>query len=140
MSLSDNKITAAMIAAYGVQSQPNKLTGSALQNKQAFDKLVEKVVAEKLNGLIDALAAPGAAGELGVGALSGLDASTVQEAFEAILLAMQDMTQGSVADGSITAAKLAGDIRPIHVGIKMGTAEPTTALIGPGEIYLRYEA
>ena len=148
MSLSDNKITAAMIAAYGVQSQPNKLTGSALQNKQAFDKLVEKVVAEKLNGLIDALAAPGAAGELGVGALSGLDASTVQEAFEAILLAMQDMTQGSVSDGSITAAKLAAGsvvpeklagILPGHVGFSWGTAVPTAATLGEGEVYLKLE-
>ena len=53
MAFTARKITDGDIATYGVQSQPNKLTGSAADNKKGFDKLIEQVVQEKLNGLID---------------------------------------------------------------------------------------
>ena len=66
MSFSDQKITAADIASHGVQSQPDKLLGTAAQNKAAFDALITEVVKEKLNGLIDALLSASAAGEIGV--------------------------------------------------------------------------
>ena len=107
MALIDSKITDAEIAAAGVQSQPNKLTGTAAQNKAVFDALVKNLVKGKLNDLIDALTGAGAAGQIGVDTISGLTVSTVQEALQAIVEAMADITQGSVADGSISTAKLA---------------------------------
>lgn len=56
MGLSDYKITAADIAANGVQSLPGKtLTGTASENKAVFDKLIDDIVRARLNGLIDAL-------------------------------------------------------------------------------------
>ena len=148
MSLADNKITSAEVAAYGVQSQPNKLTGSAQQNKQAFDRLIDEIVRVKFNALIDQLLAVTAARELGV-SVPGLEASTVQDAFAAILAAMQHITHQGVApgsithtelaDGAVTAAKLGTDIRPEHVGIRYGTETPTAATLGEGEIYLKIE-
>ena len=45
-----------------------------------------------------------------------------------------DMLQGGV----VTSAKLGSDIMPSNVGIKMGTATPTTSTISPGQIYLKY--
>jgi len=48
------------------------------------------------------------------------------------------ITTGKVVDGNITAAKLASDILPANVGIKMGTATPTTSDISAGQIYLKY--
>ena len=45
-----------------------------------------------------------------------------------------------VADGEVTAAKLGSDILPANVGIKFGTAVPTTSDITPGQIYLKYES
>jgi len=150
MAFTDQKITRAEIASSGLQSQPNKLTGSAQQNKQAFDNLIEAVVMVKFNALIDELRAITAAGQIGVEAVDGFDAQTVktvQDALEAILSAMQDMTQGSVADGSITAPKLApgavtgpklSGVLPANVGIKYGTATPTAATLSEGEIYLKY--
>ena len=116
MSIQDQKITEAAIAASGVQSQPDKLTGTAAQNKKVFDNLVTAVVRERFNALIDELTGEDAAGQIGVAAVSGLSASTVQEAFEALVGAMQDITQGSVADGSITLAKLAAEVTAIALG------------------------
>ncbi len=107
MAITDYKISDAEIAAAGVQSQPNKLTGTAQQNKAVFDALVKNLVKGKLNSLIDALTGAGAAAQLGVDTVTGITADTVQEALEAIVESMQDITQGSVADGSISTAKLA---------------------------------
>ena len=39
MSIQEQKITEAAIAANGVQSRPDKLTGTAAQNKKVFDAL-----------------------------------------------------------------------------------------------------
>lgn len=148
MSFTNQKITDAEIAANGVQSQPNKLTGSALENKKVFDKLVAEAVKVKFNALIDELLAQTAAGQIGV-SVTGLTATTVGAALLELLTAMQDITQGSVADGSITHAKLSSSppavqndnlsgILPEYVGIKMGTTIPTTSDIGEGEIWLKY--
>ena len=148
MSFSAQKITDQEIAANGVQSQPNKLTGSALENKKVFDKLIDDIVQAKLNGLIDELTAQTAAAQIGA-SVSGMTATNVGAALLELLEAMQDITQGSVADGSITHAKLSADppavqndnlsgILPAYVGIKMGTTVPTTSDISAGEIYLKY--
>ena len=40
MSIQEQKITQEAIAANGVQSQADKLTGTAAQNKKVFDALV----------------------------------------------------------------------------------------------------
>ena len=55
MALTDYKITDGDITQNGVQSQADKLSGTATQNKRVFDKLITDVVKVKLNGLIDAL-------------------------------------------------------------------------------------
>ena len=44
MSIQEQKITEAAVAESGVQSQPDKLTGTAAQNKKVFDALVTAVV------------------------------------------------------------------------------------------------
>jgi len=107
MSFTDKKITEGDIASQGVQSRPNKLTGTAAENKRAFDNLVTAVVREKFNAFLDELMSAGAAAQIGVDTVPGITAATLQEALEAIMLSMQSITQGSVADGSITSAKLA---------------------------------
>lgn len=145
MSFAGQKITDSDISTYGVQSQPNKLTGSALQNKQAFDKLIAEVVKAKFNALIDELTALTAAEQIGVD-VQGLTSTNVEAAIAELLEAMQDITQGSVAPGSVGETQLAatlaiGDrltgVLPANVGIKYGTSVPTTATIANGEIYLK---
>ncbi|MBQ9392397.1 MAG: hypothetical protein IJU18_00200 [Oscillospiraceae bacterium] len=131
MSFNNQKITSAEIAAAGVQSRPNKLTGTAAQNKAAFDALVETVVMPHFNSLIDELQSAAAAWQIGVDTVSGISAATVQEALEAIVQAMQDITQGSVADGSITTAKLA---ESSVTAAKIAALAITTALIADGAV------
>lgn len=57
MALTDYKIGAEDISANGVAAAPDKLTGTAAENKALFDRLIRNIVAEKMNGLIDAVVA-----------------------------------------------------------------------------------
>lgn len=116
MSIQNQKITEAAIAANGVQSQPDKLTGTAAQNKKVFDALVTAVVREKFNALLDELTGAAAAAQLGITTIPGFSADNIQTALEQIVKAMQDVTQGSVTDGSITLAKLAAEVTAIALG------------------------
>ena len=116
MSIQEQKITEAAIAANGVQSRPDKLTGTAAQNKKVFDALVTAVVREKFNALLDELTGTTAAAQLGITTIPGFSAGNVQTALEQIVQAMQDVTQGSVTDGSITLAKLAAEVTAIALG------------------------
>lgn len=116
MSIQEQKITEAAIAANGVQSRPDKLTGTAAQNKKVFDALVTAVVREKFNALIDELTGTAAAAQLGITTIPGFSAGNVQTALEQIVQAMQDVTQGSVTDGSITLAKLAAEVTAVALG------------------------
>ena len=116
MSIQEQKITEAAIAANGVQSRPDKLTGTAAQNKKVFDALVTAVVREKFNALIDELTGTTAAAQLGITTIPGFSAGDVQTALEQIVQAMQDVTQGSVTNGSITLAKLAAEVTAVALG------------------------
>ena len=57
-----------------------------------------------------------AAASLGIATISGFSADNIQTALEEIISAMQGITQGSVADGSITLAKLAAEVTAIALG------------------------
>lgn len=116
MSIQEQKITQEAIAANGVQSQADKLTGTAAQNKKVFDALVTAVVQEKFNALLDELTGSGCAAQLGVATIPGFSASDIQTALEQLAQAMQDVTQGSVSDGSITLAKLAAEVTAVALG------------------------
>lgn len=116
MSIQEQKITEAAVAESGVQSQPDKLTGTAAQNKKVFDNLVTAVVREKFNALLDELTGAAAAAQLGITTIPGFSADNIQTALEQIVQAMQDVTQGSVTDGSITLLKLAAEVTAVALG------------------------
>lgn len=116
MSIQEQKITEEAIAESGVQSQPDKLTGTAAQNKKVFDNLVTAVVRNRFNALLDELTGAAAAGQLGITTIPGFSADNIQTALEQIVQAMQDVTQGSVTDGSITLAKLAAEVTAVALG------------------------
>lgn len=125
MSIQEQKITQEAIAANGVQSQADKLTGTAAQNKKVFDALVTAVVREKFNALLDELTGSGCAAQLGISTITGLPAETVQAALEQIMDTMQNISQGAVPNSSITLAKLAADVLAILNGKQPLTADLT---------------
>ncbi len=53
MALNEFKISAEDISKNGVVAAPDKLTGTAKENKKLFDRLIREMVAGKINGLID---------------------------------------------------------------------------------------
>lgn len=116
MSIQDQKITEAAVAANGVQSQPDKLTGTAAQNKKVFDNLVTAVVKERFNALLDELTGTEAAAQLGIATIPGFSAESIQGALEEIITVMQGISQGSVANGSVTLAKLAAEVTAAALG------------------------
>lgn len=108
MALSELKQTEAELKKYGVQSAPDKLTGSAAENKMIFDRLFQNVGMSKFNLLLDYLLDGTAASEMGINYIPELtDAETVQAALEALVQAMKDVSAGAVAEGSITTSKMA---------------------------------
>ena len=131
MSFSQQKITDAEIAAAGVQSQPNKLAGTAQQNKSVFDALVQYLVKIKFNTLIDELLGANAAAQIGVDTITGLDVSNVQEALEAIVQELIGITQGAVANGSIDESKLSA---AAVTAVKLADGAVTTSKLAEGSV------
>lgn len=99
MALSDYKITDNAVSTKGVVAAPDKLTGTANQNKMIFDRLIREAVKGLYNGLIDALAGAEGAAEIGLD-VEGLDAETVAGGMAE--LAAELSTKAEAAD--VTAA------------------------------------
>lgn len=93
----DKKITDAQLSASGVVSAPDKLTGTAAENKAVFDRLVREAVATNMNGLIDDLAASTGAANIGAN-LSGAAGETIQDA----LSSLQDTKVDKVAGKALS--------------------------------------
>lgn len=102
MALSDYKITDNDISAKGVVSAPDKLTGTAQQNKAVFDRLIREVVKGCLNDVIDALNSEDGATEVGFTNITGLTAANVQSAVSALKIIVD-----SKASQAYTEAELA---------------------------------
>ena len=93
----DKKITDAQLSASGVVSAPDKLTGTAAENKAVFDRLVREAVAANMNGLIDDLAASTGAANIGAD-FSGAAGETIQDA----LSSLQDTKVDKVAGKALS--------------------------------------
>lgn len=83
MSIKDLTITDQNVQSTYVQSQPDRLTGTAQQNKAVFDAFPQ-LIRQRFNALLEALAGAGAAGEIPVGPIEGVTAENVQQALAAI--------------------------------------------------------
>lgn len=83
MRIKDLTITDQNVQSVHVQSQPDRLTGTAQQNKAVFDAL-PKLIIQRFNLLLEALAGTGGAGEIPVGPIEGVTAENVQQALAAI--------------------------------------------------------
>lgn len=95
MSLTDYKLNDADIASKGVVSAPDRMLGTAQQNKMVFDRLIREAVKGLYNGLIDALAGAGGAGEIGVEQLQDVAGDNVQAALEALSERVAEKADGA---------------------------------------------
>lgn len=103
-------------------NQPSNQGMNAEQLKESFDGGAENLVAA-LNRLIDALNNPTAAENLGFNRTTGVPEANVQAAIENVQSQLQGISQGAVADGSITTDKLDDDA---VTTIKIGDSAVTT--------------
>lgn len=84
MSLTDYKITDEAIAQNGVCGAPDKLTGTAAQNKAVFDRLVRESVKGVFNSVVDTLAGTGGAAAVGTAPITGVTGGDVQTALASL--------------------------------------------------------
>jgi len=100
MAFSDHKITSGDVAAYGVIAAPDKLTGSAAENKRVFDRLIREAVAELFNGLIDELEGASGAAGVGASAIDGVTGGDVQT----VLGSLKTLLDAKSASADVNAA------------------------------------
>ena len=96
MSLSDYKITDDAIAQNGVVAAPDKLTGTAAQNKAVFDRLIRESVKSLFNSVIDTLEGVGGASAVGTAPITGVTGEDVQTALGSLKLLLD--TKSAAAD------------------------------------------
>ena len=126
-----NKITNKEIEEKQVASLPDRMTGTAAENKAAFDALVKALIA-KYNELIDTLQGQGGAASIGSAPFAGVDdAATVRDQLMKLQANIADAVAGSIPDASITAAKLADNAVS---AAKIADGAVTGAKIADGEI------
>lgn len=100
-----------------LDDRPNDTGGlTAAELKAKFDADAGALKDYVNDVLIPFLEGASAAASLGITTIPGFSADNIQTALEQIVQAMQDVTQGSVADGSITLAKLAAEVTAIALG------------------------
>lgn len=95
MSLTDYKLNDTDIASKGVTSAPDRLLGTAQQNKMVFDRLIREAVKGLYNGLIDTLAGAGGAGEIGIEQIQGIFGDNVQAALEELAASVAEKADGA---------------------------------------------
>ena len=100
-----------------LDDRPNDTGGlTAAELKAKFDADAGTLKDYVNDVLIPFLEGTSAAESLGIATISGFSAGNIQTALEQIIGAMQEITQGSVADGSITLAKLAAEVTAVALG------------------------
>ena len=100
-----------------LDDRPNDTGGlTAAELKAKFDADAGALKYYVNDVLIPFLEGTSAAASIGIATISGFSAGNIQTALEQIIGAMQEITQGSVADGSITLAKLAAEVTAIALG------------------------
>lgn len=113
MALSERKITGEAISIHGVVSAPDRMTGTAAENKKVFDRLVREVVSQQINGLIDELTSvekgDSGAGDIGVTGIAGVNGTNVQAVLEELKRLFDELerVETELVDRSETAAESA---------------------------------
>jgi hypothetical protein len=125
------KITNKEIEEKQVASLPDRMTGTAAENKAAFDALTKALI-EKYNELIDTLQGQGGAAAIGSAPFAGVgSAATVREQLIKLQDNVSEAVSGGIADGSLSSEKFRDSA---VTTAKIADGAVTTAKLGDGEI------
>lgn len=111
------RVTSDLGTISTLDDRPNDTGGlTAAELKAKFDEDSGKLKTYLNDVLLPFLEGTAAAASLGIGTIPGFSADNIQTALEEIVTAMQEITLGSVADRSITLAKLAAEVTAAALG------------------------
>lgn len=111
------RVTSDLGTISTLDDRPNDTGGlTAAELKAKFDEDSGKLKTYLNDVLLPFLEGTAAAASLGIETIPGFSADNIQTALEEIVTAMQEITLGSVADRSITLAKLAADVTAAALG------------------------
>lgn len=101
------KLTADLGHVSDLPNRPNDGGYTAAQLKAVFDEAAGEIQTFLNGTLIEELEGTDAAGNIGIDAIEGMEAATVQAALAELKEAVDDATVGTLPDGSVTTGKLA---------------------------------
>lgn len=101
MALSNRKITSNDINTKGVIAAPDKLAGTANENKAVFDRLIREVVASVVNNIVDDLTAAGGASEIGFTPIQGIASENIQAAITSLKAIADTKAESGNVDASL---------------------------------------
>ena len=95
--LTDKRVTEAQLNENGVCAAPDRLTGTAAENKAVFDRLIRQIVASCVNPVIDELASALGAAAVGA-AVESMAGDNVQALLSALKTLVDDRYTKAEAD------------------------------------------
>lgn len=95
--LTDKRVTEAQLNENGVCAAPDRLTGTAAENKAVFDRLIRQIVASCVNPVIDELASALGAAAVGA-AVESMAGDNVQTLLSALKTLVDDRYTKAEAD------------------------------------------
>lgn len=127
------RMTTDLDVVQKLDNEPNDVGGlSAEELKAKFDEAPNAVKTWINNTLLPFLESTAAAKNFGIETLDGLDTpENVQQALQAIVTEMQNITAGAVADGSINSDKLASSA---VIAAKIANSAVTAAKLATGAV------
>ncbi len=106
MSIKDQKITSKQLEGLGISSAPDRLTGTAAENKALFDRLVKEAVAPSVNGIVEVLS--GTEGAVNIGTeVEGLNGTNVG----AVLTELKTLCDKSVVKVQLSGTNLIATLK-----------------------------
>lgn len=117
-----DRITPDEISQNGVVSAPDRLTGTAADNKAIFDKLIKNIVAREFNKLLDDLEAATGAASIGAAPFGGVEGKNIQDQLKNV----QSNVSASFDGTTINGHKIPGTVVITKGDVGLGNVDNTS--------------
>lgn len=122
-----DRITQDEISQNGVVSAPDKLTGTAADNKAIFDKLIKNIVAREFNKLLDDLEAATGAASIGAAPFDGVEGKNIQDQLKNVQSNVSTSFDGTTINGH----KIPGTVVITKGDVGLGNVDNTSDMEKP---------